>query len=122
MVKSSLLVIMYTTEIVNHMHKCYSTSGSSSLVLVFMVYLVFCCLVIRIKSGCRYYFTLRSNDCDHANGECGCEHYPTSGLSSIHGVWCFVVCNYRITPGCRCGLTLPFCWSNDCDHANGANV
>ena len=23
-----------------------------------------------------------------------------------------------ISPGCRCGFGLPFCWSNDCDQAH----
>ena len=32
-----------------------------------------------------------SNDCNHANGLCEWEHYPTSGLPPTRGVWCVVV-------------------------------
>ena len=32
-----------------------------------------------------------SNDCNHANGLCEWEHYPTSGLPPTRGVWCIVV-------------------------------
>ena len=32
-----------------------------------------------------------SNDCNHANGLCEWEHYPTSGLPPTCGVWCIVV-------------------------------
>ena len=32
-----------------------------------------------------------SNDCNHANGLCEWEHYPTTGLPPTRGVWCVVV-------------------------------
>ena len=49
-----------------------------------------------------------SNDCNHANGLCEWEHYPTSGLPPTRGVWCVVVFeNFRISLGCRCGFRVP---------------
>eukprot|EP00731_Ephydatia_muelleri_P035004 Em0091g7a len=65
-------------------------------------------VLLSISLGCRCGFSLPmdwSNDCNHANGLCEWEHYPTSGLPPTRGVWC--------------GFSLPMDWSNDCNHANG---
>ena len=51
-------------------------------------------VLLSISLGCRCGFSLTmdwSNDCNHANGLCEWEHYPTSGLPPTRGVWCVVV-------------------------------
>ena len=51
-------------------------------------------VLLSISLGCRCGFSLPmdwSNDCNHANGLCEWEHYPTSGLPPTRGVWCVVV-------------------------------